>query len=194
MNTCSMLHKYSQFVQIGNNTLQYRHGYAIMLPDLRKEMETSDLYARRRILHSRRVIRDPQNRRGLSYTTLAHQEAARIQGCRFLENQQSGVSRVLGKKEKYTSRRSRQKIKLVDTSSVEQIVAVRLPLQVLADKEDNLGTSYKQCAYFNYRQETNFLSTHKKSLWTMYRRVATRNGARLFMFFSLVKIVNEAWI
>jgi hypothetical protein len=106
MNICStLLYKKLRYHQFGDNTLQYRHGYAIMLADSGKETRDGDLYARRRILHIRRAIRDPQNCRRLGYAPLANQENARIQSCRLLESEQGRVSRVHGQEEKHPSGR-----------------------------------------------------------------------------------------
>jgi hypothetical protein len=107
MNTRStLLHKELQSIQIGNNTLQYRHGCGILFTDNGKETQDGDLYARNgRILYTRAVIRDPYDCRGLGYSPSANQETTRLQSGWLLENQQSRVSRVYGKEEKYPSRR-----------------------------------------------------------------------------------------
>lgn len=107
MNTRStLLHKELQYHQIDDNTLQYRHGYGIMLADNGKETQDGDLYARNgRILYTRAAGRDPHDCRGLSDAPLTDQETARLQSGWFLESQQNRVSRVHGKEEKYPSRR-----------------------------------------------------------------------------------------
>lgn len=135
--------------------------FSVDRPAHRKETQASDLYGRR-ILHTRRNSNYSQSHRRYGYQALEEKQDARLQVRRFVESEQKRVLGICSQAEKYPG----QEIKKAgfNQQSTIEIVAVRSRAAPCKSVANDPNTSYKQCAYIQYRQWCQPLSRHKYAL------------------------------
>lgn len=149
----------------------------------RKETQDSDLYARdRRILHTGRDRRYSQSHRRYGYQTLEKEQNAWLQVRRFLESKQK---RVLGICSQTEECQARYQINKAGTPQQSEIVAVSSLSNVWTTTDNEPGNSYERNAYMQYRRCTQASSRDNLKYCLIYRRVARRKGARLYVFLPL---------
>lgn len=113
--------------------LHYPHGYAILVTSQREETKPSGDNDGK-ISDRKRDCRDLESVRRHYHQTLTAEETSRVQSRELLEGKRVRPSRVLGQTEEYSG----QKIKPVWwLATIENLMAFRLPLRVLANARDN---------------------------------------------------------